>query len=173
MKTEKMPILSVNEHHLWICLERLGINYKNYRHPPIQTVRESQKIRSLLPEMENGHCKNLFLRDKQRRFYLFVTLENKPINFKQLQDTIPAQRISLGKPSDMSDFLGVEPGSVTPFAAMNPSAKGLIIVLDREILNKKYLNFHPLHNRATTTISSSDLILFLKHFRYLPKIVTI
>ena len=43
----------------------------------------------------------------------------------------------------------------------------------RLTLDKKYLNFHPLHNCATTTISAKDLILFIESFGYLPKIVTI
>ena len=158
---------------MWVCLDILGIVYTVYRHFPVNTVRESQEIRSQFPEMKNGHCKNLFLRDKQKQHYLFVTLEDKQISFNTLQNRLDTRRLSLGRPKEMYDFLGVKPGAVTPFAIMNPSAEGIIVVLDREILDKKYLNFHPLHNCATTTISAKDLILFIESFGYLPKIVTI
>ena len=36
------------------------------------------------------------------------------------------------------------------------------VVLDEEMMESDLLNFHPLENTATTTISSKDLIKFME-----------
>jgi len=59
--------------------------------------------------------------------------------------------------------LGVRPGSVTPFAMLNESARGVAVVLDAVLMHHDLLNFHPLHNQATTAIAPRDLLRFLRH----------
>jgi Ala-tRNA(Pro) deacylase len=61
----------------------------------------------------------------------------------------------------MGERLGVLPGSVTPFAAINDTAGEVTVVLDRAMLDHDVLNFHPLVNTMTTSISKAGLIKFL------------
>jgi Ala-tRNA(Pro) deacylase len=61
------------------------------------------------------------------------------------------------------EALGVSPGSVTPFAAANIDAHEVTVVLDEEMMENDLLNFHPIVNTATTTISSDGLVTFMEH----------
>ena len=47
------------------------------------------------------------------------------------------------------------------------------IILDKKMLESNKLNYHPLHNQATTTINSNDLIKFISHFGNTFKIMEI
>ena len=62
----------------------------------------------------------------------------------------------------MGELLGVEPGSVTPFAAINDTAGRVTVVLDAAMMAHDVLNFHPLVNTGTTTISRDGLLKFLQ-----------
>ena len=51
--------------------------------------------------------------------------------------------------------LGVLPGSVTPFAAINDTAGAVSVVLDAAMMAHEVLNFHPLVNTMTTSIAAA------------------
>jgi Ala-tRNA(Pro) deacylase len=71
--------------------------------------------------------------------------------------------MSFGKPELLAQVLGVIPGAVTPFAVINTGDHKIKVVLDEEMMKSDLLNFHPLENTATTTISSKDLIKFMEY----------
>ena len=100
-----------------------------------------------------------------------VTLANKPIIIKELAKKIGAKSPSFGKPDLLMEALGVAPGSVTPFAGVNIKAHEVTIVLDEEMMENEWLNFHPLVNTATTTLTPGDLIKFLEHCHKRPEII--
>ena len=58
--------------------------------------------------------------------------------------------------------LGIEPGSVTPFALMNDANHLVRPVLDEGMLAQDPLNFHPMRNDRTTAISPADLLGFVR-----------
>jgi Ala-tRNA(Pro) deacylase len=70
----------------------------------------------------------------------------------------------------MRELLGVEPGSVTPFAAINDVAGKVAVVLDSAMLSHEILNYHPLVNTMTTSISRSGLVKFLEASGHAPRI---
>src|SRR5215475_1509224 len=105
---------------LFAFLDRLGIAYATVTHPPLFTVEQSQALRGKIP---GGHTKNLFLKDKKDAFYLVVVLEDAFIELKSLHRRLGASgRFSFGSAELMRATLGLEPGSVTPFAAINDVA---------------------------------------------------
>ena len=65
------------------------------------------------------HIKNLFLRNKKEAMWLVVALEDRAIDLKQLGEALGAGRLSFGSPERLRTYLGVEPGSVTPFSVIN------------------------------------------------------
>jgi len=67
--------------------------------------------------------------------------------------------------------LGVPPGSVTPFAALNDRSARVTVVLDSELMKHAVLNFHPLLNTMTTAIAARDLLAFLRDTGHEPLIV--
>ena len=58
-------------------------------------------------------------------------------------------------------YLGVIPGAVTPFGVINDVDAEVQVVLDKALLDMHPLNFHPLDNCKTTTISADGLTRFL------------
>ena len=100
-----------------------------------------------------------------------VTLADKPIKIKDVGKLIGANNMSFGKPDLLMDVLGVAPGSVTPFSAVNIGDHEVKIVLDEELMENDLLNFHPLTNTATTTIAAYDLVKFLEHVGQAPHII--
>jgi Ala-tRNA(Pro) deacylase len=149
-------------------LRELGIDTVTHRHPPLRTVEESKALRGDLP---GTHCKNLYLRDHKKRNFLVVTLEDKPIDLKGLPDKIGSGRLSFGTADRLREFLGVEPGSVTPFALANDPDGLVAVTLDAEMLEHAPLNYHPLVNTMTTAISPDDLVRFVRATGREPRIV--
>ncbi len=142
-------------------LDDIRIEYQNKEHPPVFTVEEANLHHE---GIKGAHSKNLFFKDKKKNMFLVVTLDDKPIKIKEVAKTIGAKNMSFGKPDLLMETLGVIPGAVTPFAAVNiPKDREVGIILDEELMEKDLLNFHPLVNTATTTIKSQDLMKFLEH----------
>ena len=110
-----MPPASPDE--LFAYLDALGIAYQTVTHPPVFTVEEARALRG---DAVGGHTKNLFLRDKKGALYLVVAPEDAAIELKSLHRLLGASgRFSFGSAELMRELLGVEPGSVTPFAVIN------------------------------------------------------
>src|SRR4030081_2556764 len=108
-------------------LDRLGIGHATVSHPPLFTVEQSRALRGQIP---GGHTKNLFLKDERGEFYLVVAPEDAAIALKSLHQRLGAGRFSFGSAEAMRELLGVEPGSVTPFAAVNDTEVRVRVVLD-------------------------------------------
>ena len=162
MKTSQQDLLN--------RLEELGIDAETRTHPPLHTVEQSQQLRGDIP---GGHCKNLFLKDKKGAFWLVVTLEDAPVNLKELKKRIGSAHLSFGRAEYLKEILGVEPGSVTPFALINDPAQTVNVVLDSQMMACELLNFHPLTNTATTTIRSSDLLRFIEACGFEPQLLEV
>jgi Ala-tRNA(Pro) deacylase len=150
------------------CLEKLGIKARTVEHPPLFTVEESRALRG---EIAGGHTKNLFLKDKKDQVFLVVAEEDAGIDMKSLHKRIGSGRLSFGKPELLAELLGVVPGSVTPFGAINDGAGRVAVILDDGLMRHDRLNFHPLENTATTTIARDDLLAFLRHTGHEPRIL--
>jgi Ala-tRNA(Pro) deacylase len=156
---------------LFAFLDRLDVPHSTVTHPPLFTVEESRALRGQIP---GGHTKNLFLRDKRGAFYLAVALEDAAIALKSLHRLVGASgRFSFGSAEALRELLGVEPGSVTPFAAINDAAGKVTVVLDVVMLEHETLNFHPLVNTMTTSIPRAGLVKFLETIGHVPRIEAI
>jgi len=162
------PLMPALPDDLFAYLDTLGIAHKTVTHPAVFTVDEGRELRGAIA---GGHTKNLFLRDKKGTAFLVVTLENAAIELKSLHRLLGASgRFSFASAELMRDLLGVEPGSVTPFAAINDTAGRVTVVLDAAMMAYDVLNFHPLVNTGTTTISRDGLLKFLEAIGHPPRI---
>jgi len=161
---------SATPESLFRRLEQLGIEATTHYHAPMFTVAESKELRGDLP---GAHCKSLFLRDKKKTMWLVVTLEDRPLDMKALADVIGAARLSFASADRLRETLGVEPGSVTPFALINDHGNGerVRVVLDAAMMRAPLVNYHPLTNTATTAISPADLLRFIADCGHEPMIV--
>jgi len=154
---------------LFARLAALGIAFTTHHHAAVFTVEEARALRGALP---GAHCKSLFLRDKKGAQFLVVCLEDRRIDMKALAGLIGSGRLSFGSPERLRTALGVEPGSVTPFAAINdPGAQAVAIVLDAAMMRAPLVNYHPLINTMTTALAPGDLLRFLADTGHAPRIV--
>jgi len=149
-------------------LDSLGIAHTTVKHPPLFTVEQSRALRGQIP---GGHTKNLFLRDKKHALYLVVALEDAEIELKSLHRRLGATgRFSFGSSDLLREVWGVEPGSVSPFGAINDRQGRVTVVLDSAMMEHAILNYHPLINTMTTAIKREDLIKFLESTGHVPRI---
>ncbi len=162
--------MSEGRARLFARLDELGIGTETVEHAPAFTVEEAQRLRG---EIAGGHCKCLFLKDKKGGLWLVVADEARAVDLKALSKRLGAPRFSFGKPELLRQVLGIEPGSVTPFALINDPQHRVTVVLDKAMLEHERLNYHPLANTATTTIASDDLRAFIAacgHETYITKL---
>jgi Ala-tRNA(Pro) deacylase len=153
---------------LFATLDALGILHSTERHPPLFTVEQSRQLRGQIP---GGHTKNLFLRDKKYEIYLVVALEDADIDLKSLHRQLGANgRFSFGSADLLREVLGVEPGAVTPFGAINDTGGRVTVVLEATMMEHETLNYHPLVNTMTTSIKRDDLVKFLESTGHTPRI---
>ena len=163
--------LPTTPEQLFAALDRLGIAHPTVRHPPLYTVEQSQALRG---SIAGGHTKNLFLRDKKGALFLVTALEDATIELKLLHRRLGATgRFSFGAANLMMETLGVVPGAVTPFGAINDTAGRVTVVLDATLMERAVINAHPLVNTMTTSIARDDLVRFLESAGHPPLIIAV
>jgi Ala-tRNA(Pro) deacylase len=156
----------LNPQHLFARLDALGLAHSTVEHAPVFTVEQARAHRGELP---GHHIKNLFLRNKKEAMWLVVALEDREIDLKRLGEALGAGRLSFGSPERLRRHLGVEPGSVTPFAVVNDTGRQVTVVLDRGLAEGGPVNAHPLTNTMTTAISFADLSRFFEATGHTPQ----
>jgi Ala-tRNA(Pro) deacylase len=150
-------------------LTDLGIAAETIEHEPVFTVAESRPIKAQIP---GAHSKNLFVKDKKGRLFLITAKDETPIDLKRVHEAIGASgRVSFGSADQLREALGVEPGSVTPFAVANDPEGQVTIILDANLMEHQRVNFHPLINSMTTGVHRDDLLKFLRATGHEPRIL--
>ncbi|WNK00260.1 prolyl-tRNA synthetase associated domain-containing protein [Thalassospiraceae bacterium LMO-JJ14] len=149
-------------------LAALDIASRTFDHPPVHTVEEAKAVRG---KMVGAHSKNLFLKDKKGRMYLLSALEDRQIDLKSLCARLSTKSLSFASAERLMTYLGVEPGSVTPFGVINDSENQVTMALDAGLMEFDTVNFHPLVNTATTALHPRDLIRFLESCGHAPLIL--
>ena len=160
--------MAADRKEIFARLQELGIPSITVEHPPTFTVEQSGALRKSIP---GAHTKNLFLTDKDGRLVLVVAKDDTRVDLKALAKRLSAGRFSFGKSELLEAVLGVPAGSVTPLALINPSAAGVIVVVDAALQDFAEVNCHPLVNTATTRLATQDLIRFIEASGRSPRIL--
>ncbi|MGE6784403.1 prolyl-tRNA synthetase associated domain-containing protein [Ensifer adhaerens] len=156
---------------LFHFLDGLGIEHKTKNHEPVFTVAESVALRDEIP---GGHTKNLFVKDKKDNYFLLTVEEHATVDLKTVHQVIgAASRVSFGKPEKLMEYLGVIPGAVTAFGAINDTQGNVRVILDEELMKFDIVNCHPLSNDATTSIASKDLLRFMEATGHEPLVLKV
>jgi len=149
-------------------LDRAGIAHTTLEHPPVFHVGEGAEIKARLA---GGHTKTLFLKDAKSRLWLITALGETKIDLKGLPARIGSAKLSFGSATLLGEALGVEPGSVTPFALINDAERRVTLILDAALAASDPVNFHPLTNTATTQVSQQGFQAFLSGLGIEPVVV--
>ena len=150
---------------LFDYLDHLGIEHSTVEHPPLFTVEDGREWHGRIPGL---HYKNLFLKDRDGKFWLVLMPGDKRAMLGLVEKRVGCARLSFGKPEKLLEIMGLTPGSVTPFGLMNDMARRLNVIVDVDLLAAEFVNFHPLHNSASTTLRSADLMKFIGALGFSP-----
>ena len=146
---------------LYRLLDSLHIPYEYIEHPPVPTVEEAMKYWS---GIESGHCKNIFFRNhKGDRHYLVILYYDSKLNIKELEQKLRQGKLSFASDRRLMQYLGLTPGSVSPFGLINDHSRHVHLFIDRTLLDHERLSFHPNTNTASLIIPREGLFRFLEH----------
>ena len=158
----------LNRADLEAFFDREGIDHATHDHRAVFRVGEGEEIKAAIP---GAHTKNLFLKDAKDQLWLISARDTTQIDLKRLHPVIGSARLSFGNAALMEETLGVAPGSVTAFGLINDTDRRVRFVLDRTLAEAELVNFHPLTNTATTTVSGEGFRRFLAAIAVKPLVV--
>jgi len=140
-------------------LELLGIACERYEHPPIATAEEGDRYWG---GIQATHSKNLFLRNqKGDRHYLLIVMHSKRVDLKRVAGQIGDGKLSFASPERLLKYLGVTPGSVSPFGLMNDHDRVVRVFLDRDLETADRVSFHPNINTVTLSLAREEFLRFV------------
>ncbi len=141
-------------------LTEMGIQYRIIEHPPALTMDDANRF----IEGEDGvKTKTLFLCNKKSKdYFLVVTDESKAIDMKQLEELIPTKGLHFCTEEKLMNKLRLPAGVVSIFGLLNNKEHDVNVILDANILNEKYITFHPNVNTATAFITMEDMYRFFE-----------
>ncbi len=141
-------------------LDRAGIHYECYEHPAAPTIEEAKKY---WRHDGSKHCKNLFFRNhKGNRHYLVVFDCDRTLAIHDLEHRLRQGKLSFASAERMERWLGLRPGSVSPFGLINDTENHVYLFLDKNLKRYPALSFHPNDNRATVVISQEEFGRYLQ-----------
>jgi len=146
---------------LYDLLEKLYIKFEYHEHPPVATI-EDAKIH--WKNLNSGRCKNIFFRNhKGDRHYLVILEHMRQLNIRDLEKRLKQGKLTFASDQRLKKYLGVEPGSVSPFGLINDESHHVHVFIDEKLNESDRLSFHPNINTASLVISKTDFLKFLNY----------
>ena len=141
-------------------LDSHQIRYSWYEHPEAPTI---EIARQYWHADGSKHCKNLFFRNhKGNRHYLVCFDCDQDMAIHDLEHRLHQGKLSFASPQRMERYLGLEPGSVSPFGLINDEEHHVHLFLDKNLANAESLSFHPNDSRGTVVISHDEFLRYLE-----------
>ena len=141
-------------------LDGKGFVYDYYEHPEAPTIAIAKEF---WRQDGSKHCKNLFFRNhKGNRHYLVALDCEHDLDIHDLEQRLHQGKLSFASPQRMEKYLGITPGSVSPFGLINDEENHVHLFLDENLQHYDLLSFHPNDNRATVVISKAEFARYLQ-----------
>jgi Ala-tRNA(Pro) deacylase len=157
--TGKDRVLMNGDQALYRILDELGIGFEYYPHPPAPTIEEARKY---WKDIDATHCKNLFLRNhKGNRHYLVIVEHSHDLAVRDLEQRLKQGKLTFASGERMQRYLGLTPGSVSPFGLIHDQGRHVHLFIDRNLKDSVRISFHPCLNTASLVISQPDFEKFL------------
>ena len=146
---------------LYDLLDQLNISYEYIEHPPAPTIEIAKQY---WEGHDAQHCKNLFFRNhKGNKHFLVILNCDQEMNIHQIEKMLKQGKLSFASEERLMKWLGVAPGSVTPFGLINDTQHHVHLFLDNTLLKAEKLSFHPCMNTASLIVSQKDFKRFLDY----------
>jgi Ala-tRNA(Pro) deacylase len=151
--------MTSEEEAVYARLTALGIEFARHEHPAVATVEEAERYWAGLDAM---HSKNLFLRNqKGTRHYLVIVRHPKRADLRSIADQVGDGKLSFASPERLMTYLGLTPGSVSPFGLIYDRNHQVRVVIDRDLKAAERVSFHPNINTVTLILAREDFERFL------------
>ena len=148
-----------SEQAVYERLKALDIPFARFEHAPAPTVEEATRHWA---DIDAVHCKNLFLRNqKGNRHYLLIAHYTKRMDLRAVANQIGDGKLSFASPERMMMYLGVTPGSVSPFGLIADAEKHVRVFIDSDLRSAERISFHPNVNTVTLVLTFADFEKFL------------
>jgi Ala-tRNA(Pro) deacylase len=145
---------------LYQLLSDLGIPFEYHGHPPAPTIEEAMKY---WKDLDATHCKNLFFRNhKGNKHYLVILKHTRQMGIHELEKQLKQGKLSFASDERMMKYLGVTPGSVTPFGLINDKDHHVHVFLDHNLPDSTTISFHPCINTASLIIKAEDFLRYIE-----------
>ena len=145
--------------NVYTFLQELNIAFDYHEHPPVPTVEEASRYWA---GIDSAHCKNLFFRNhKGNKHYLVVFDYVQTLKISDLEQRLKQGKLSFASPKRMSKYLGLEPGSVSPFGLINDKDNHVHLFIDKNLQDAERISFHPNLNTASLVVRFKDFTKYL------------
>ncbi len=146
---------------LYQLLEELNIPFEYLEHPAAPTIEIAKQYWA---GHDAKHCKNLFFRNHKGNQHYLVCLDcDRVMDIHDIEKKLHQGKLSFASEQRLMKYLGVTPGSVTPFGLINDVEHHVIVFLDSNLLQAEKVSFHPCINTASLIIRREDLVRFIEH----------
>jgi len=146
---------------LYDLLDRLSIAFEYHEHPPIATIRDAIIH---WKDYNSGRCKNIFLRNhKGDKHYLVILEHLSQMNIHDMEKMLRQGKLTFASDKRLMKYLGVQPGSVSPFGLINDHENHVYLFIDEKLKDFERLAFHPNVNTASIVVSQTDFLRFLEY----------
>ena len=141
-------------------LKKLDVPFEYYEHPPVPTVKEAELY---WKDLRATHCKNLFFRNhKGNRHYLVIFEYSHNIQIRDLEQRLKQGKLTFASDQRLMKYLGLTPGSVSPFGLLNDKEKHVHLFLDENFKASEKISFHPNLNTASLVIPFQGFMKYLE-----------
>ena len=145
---------------LYEVLDKLGISFEYHEHPPLNTIEDAIVH---WKDYTSGRCKNIFFRNhKGNRHYLVILEHLRQLDIHDLEKRLRQGKLTFASDHRLLKYLGVQPGSVSPFGLINDTENHVHLFIDEQLNDFERLAFHPNVNTASLVISKADFLRFLE-----------
>ena len=142
---------------IYKLLKQQKIQHEIDEHEAVFNMTELSNAKALYPD---AVAKNLFVRDDKKRNYIMITVRgDKRVKLKDFEKAHAFRHLIFASPNDMQKYLGVTPGSVSPFGLLNDKDCIVKWFVDQDFAKSQnhLAGVHPNDNTATVWIKIEDL----------------
>ena len=151
----------MNKQDIYDFLKEKGIRHEVTEHEAVFSMEELDRT-----DMPHKDClaKNLFVRDdKKENHYLITVKGERRVDLKEFRKEFGLRHLSFAPEEDLLAFLGVHPGSVSPFGLLNDGGCKVRFFIDRGFFDDGgIIGIHPNDNTATVWMNVNDLLAVIK-----------